>query len=199
MTEQRRPLDWGLIGALTDIGAAVVLAVLLLAVTSPSADVVPRPVFLGVLFAVPGLIGLIGVRTSQAWLLVAGALPLIPGVFLSFTGVTLIFLLPAAFMLIGAARMQPAPRAHRIGRQIGIAALAIAGLIIFAGWAALFGMTVSACRVLPDGGTCGDRMMSGAGLIVALACLGAALAIAVFGGGVSRIRRRETHGTGDED
>jgi hypothetical protein len=195
MAEQGRPVDWGRIGALSDIGAAVVLAALLLAATSASADVVPRPLFLGVLYAVPGLVGLIGVRTSQAWLLVAGALPLIPGVFLSFTGITLIFLLPAAFMLIGAARMQPPPGERRIGLLTGIAALVIAGLIIVAGWVALFGMTVSACRPLPGGETCGDRMMSGAGLLVALACLGAALAIAVIGSGLPRMRRRSTRGT----
>lgn len=189
MTEQRPPRDWGLIGALTDIGAAVVLAALLLAATNASADVVPRPVFVGVLFAVPGLVGLIGVITSRAWLLVAGALPLIPGVFLSFTGITLVFLVPAAFMLVGAARMQPPPGEHRVGLVTGIAALVIAGLIVAAGWVALFGMTVSACRPLPDGETCGDRMMSPAGLLVALACLGAALAIAVIGGGMFRIPR----------
>jgi hypothetical protein len=57
------------------------------------------------------------------------------------------------------------------------------------GWVALFGMSISACRPLPGGETCGDRMISGGGLLVALACLGAALAIAVIGAGVLGRRR----------
>jgi hypothetical protein len=184
MSEQRRPLNVGRIGALVDIGVAVLFAALLFAATGPSADIVPRPLFLGLLYATPGVIGLLGVLSNRAWLLVAGALPLIPGVFLSFTGITLIFLLPAALMLLGAATIQPPPGEHRIGLLTGIAALLIAGLIVTAGWVALFGMSVSACRSLPGGETCGDRMISGSGLLVALACLGVALAIAVIGAGM---------------
>ena len=198
MQEQGRPLDWGVTGALLDIGTAGVFAALLLVAASESADVVPRPLFLGVLYATPGLVGLIGAKAHQAWLLLAGGLALIPGAFLSFTGVTMIFLLPAALMIVGATRVEPPPGRRRIGLVTGVAALLIAGLIVAAGWVALFGMTVSACRLLPDGETCGDRMMSGAGLTVALVCLGAALAIALIGAGLARWRRSPAQRAGGE-
>jgi hypothetical protein len=192
VTGQRRPLNWGLVGALVDIGAAVLFTGLLFAATAPSADVVPRPLFLGLLYAMPGVVGLLGVRSNQAWLLVAGGLSLIPGVFLSFTGITLTFVVPAVLMLVGAASV-PAPSGRRrIGLLTGFAALVIAGLIVLGGWVALFGITVSACRPLPDGETCGDSMISGSGLLVALACLGAALAIASIGAGVASRRQRSS-------
>jgi len=184
MTEMRQPLNWGRVGALVDIGVAVLFAALLFVATSPSADVVPRPLFLGLLYAIPGVIGLIGARSNQAWLLVAGALPLIPGVFLSFTGITLIFLFPAAFMLVGALTTEPPPGERRIGVLSGFAALAIAALIVAAGWVALFGMSVSACSPTPGGEVCGDRMISSTGLIVALAFLAAAVGIAAIGAGL---------------
>jgi hypothetical protein len=113
MTEQRTGLDYGLIGALADIGFAIVLGSFLAINTNWQGDAAPRPLVIAVLFATPGVIALIGVLAERPWLLIAGSLPLFPAAGLSFTGATLVFLLPAALMVVGAMRMISRPEVPR--------------------------------------------------------------------------------------
>ena len=76
MTEQSHGLDYGLIGALTDIAAAIVLAVLLALATDWTGDAAPRPIVVAALYGTPGVIALLGVIAQRPWLLLAGGLPL---------------------------------------------------------------------------------------------------------------------------
>jgi hypothetical protein len=71
-----------------------------------------------------------------------------------------------------------------------IGAFVIAGLIVFAGWAVLIGVTQSGCHTDLLGQVCGDGFISTNGLLIAAGCLLGALAIAVMGSAVARLRRR---------
>jgi hypothetical protein len=197
MSVQRRGLDFGRVGALTDIALAIVFGLLLFLVTQWRGDPLPRPVVVAVLFAIPGLLGLVGVVTRQPWLLIAGALPLFPGIFISFSGVGLVFLLPAFLMLVGAAQLLGQPGARRVTPLTFVGAFVIAFLIVFAGWAVLIGMTTSGCTNLENGQICGDGLISTKGLLVAGGCLVAVAAIAILG---SRMPSRPDHGSdGDRE
>lgn len=63
---------------------------------------VPRGAVLLVLFALPGIVGLLGVAARRPALLVAAGLTSFVGAFIAFSGVTLIFLVPAAMFLVAA-------------------------------------------------------------------------------------------------
>jgi hypothetical protein len=183
VTQPRRSLDAGLTGVFADLLLAGLLGAFLSVATEPTGDVVPRPIVLAVLYAVPGVIGLIGVRARRRWVLVAAALPLLPGSLLSFTGVTLVFIAPAALMLIGASDMRAEP-GHRGNRALTAAtAIFVAALVVAAGWAAVIGLTESGCVAIPGGQTCSSAFVSVRGVLVASACLVAAVAIAAWGSG----------------
>lgn len=190
MSEQRQGLDYGLIGALADIGFAIVLAVFLAYNTDWRGDALPRPLVVAVLYAAPGLIGLIGVLAVRPWLLIAAALPLFPASGLSFSGATLVFLLPAVLMIVGATRMVGRPEVPRITVASAVAGGVISALILIAGWAVLIGLTTSACFQVSGGEACGTGYISINGLLVAGGCLVAALAIAVIGAGVPGFGQR---------
>ena len=189
MPEARRPLEWGLIGALSAVALAVVLAIFLLAATDSTGDAVPRPFLIAGLYSTPGLVGLIGAATRRHWLLVAAALPLIPGAFLSFAGATLIFLVPSALMLAGAVRTAGVPRDRpRVTWRDRAAAIAVPAFTLLAAWASLFGLTESGCVQIPNGERCGT-FTTGQGVLLALVCLVAALAIAAWAGRLRELRR----------
>jgi hypothetical protein len=191
MAEQRRGFDYGLIGAMSDIGFSVVLGIFLAVGTDWSGDAAPRPVVVGILYATPGLIGLIGVLAERPWLLIAASLPLFPAAGLSDSGATLVFLLPAALMTVGAMRMINLPNIQRMTAANVGSAIAITVLILLAGWAVLIGMTEPACHPVAGGQACGSGYISVNGVIVAGGCLLAALAIAVIGSGrLSKVRRQ---------
>lgn len=65
----------------------------------------PRGIVLLAVYAVPGVIGLIGVAGARPALLVAAAVASTLGSFVAFSGVTLIFLVPAMLFLVGAVRI----------------------------------------------------------------------------------------------
>src|SRR6476469_2661360 len=132
MTEQSHGLDYGLIGALTDIGAAIVLAVLLAFASDWSGDAAPRPLVVAALYATPGVIGLLGVLAQRPWLLLAGGLPLLPAAGLAASGATFVFLVPAVLMILGASRMLAQPKAGRLTVANGVAAGVITTLILIA-------------------------------------------------------------------
>lgn len=181
MSDERPGLDYGLIGALADIGFAAVLGLLLALAIDSRGDALPRPLVVAVLYATPGVIGLIGVLAERPWLLIAAALPLFPAAGLSMSGATLPFLAPALLMVVGATRMVGRPEVQRITVASAVAGGVICALVLVAGWAVLIGMTTPACYPVSGGQACGSGFISTNGLVVASACLIAALAIAVVG------------------
>jgi hypothetical protein len=103
-------------------------------------DFVPRGIVLFVTFGVPGLIGIVGARRRQRALLVAAAVTSFLGSFVAFSGVTLIFLVPAMLFAVGALAIHPAPDEDRRALTHAVragAAVAIVVLSIAAGVAAL--------------------------------------------------------------
>lgn len=190
MTEKRRGLDYGLIGAMSDIGLSVVLGIFLAVNTDWSGDAAPRPLVVGILYATPGLIALLGVLAERPWLLIAGSLPLFPAAGLSDSGATLVFLLPAALMTLGAMRMINLPNIPRMTAANVASAIGITLLVLLAGWSVLIGLTEPACHTVAGGQACGSGYISINGLVVAAGCLLAAVAIAIVGaGGLSKVRR----------
>ena len=183
-------LDYGLIGSMADIGFAIVLGVFLSLVSDSRGDALPRPVVVAILFATPGVIGLIGVAANRTWLLIAGALPLFPAAGLSTAGATLVFLLPAVLMMVGATRMISRPDAPRITLANAIAGGVICALILVAGWSALIGMTATGCFPVAGGQRCGSGFISTNGLLVAAICLIAAVGIAALAVIGPRVRRQ---------
>ncbi len=188
MTQPRRSLDAALTGALADLLLAGLLGVFLSAVTEPTGDAVPRPIVLAVVFAVPGIIGLIGVRARRPWVLVAAALPLVPASLVAYY-VTLVFLVPAALMFIGASDMRREPGGEGNGAWEAIAALVVAALVVLAGWAVVIGLTEPGCVTIAGGQTCSSAFVSVRGVLVAATCLVAAVAIAAWAA-----RRAQTAG-----
>jgi len=191
MTEQSHGLDYGLIGALTDIGAAIVLAVLLAIATDWTGDAAPRPIIVAALYGTPGVIALLGVIAKRPWLLLAGGLPLLPAAGLAASGATFVFLVPAVLMILGASRMLAQPDAARLTVANGVAAGVITTLILVAGYAVLIGLTVYACHPIVGGQACGDGYISNNGLIVAVVCLALAVGIAVVGVALPLWRSRQ--------
>jgi hypothetical protein len=186
MTQPRRSLDVGLIGALADLLLAGILGAFLSVATDLTGDAVPRPIVLAVLYGTPGIIGLIGVRARRPWLLVAAALPLVPASLLSYY-VTLVFVVPAALMLVGASDMRREPGGQGSGAGETVAAFAVAALVVLAVWAAVIGLTEPGCVAIAGGQTCGSAFVSVRGVFVAAACLVSAVAIALWR--ASRVRR----------
>lgn len=110
---------------------------------------VPRGVVVIGVFAAPGVVGLIGVRSRRPGLLLAAGLTSALGSFTAFSLVTLIFLIPSVLFLVGAFRLARGnPGSPRGGLVGGLAQLAIAvtlvPLLIGAGASALL-ITDSAC------------------------------------------------------
>lgn len=111
----------------------------------------PRGVVLFLVFAIPGLVGWLGVERRRPALLIAAGLTSFVGAFVAFSGVTLIFLLPALLLIAGAVRVEatapPKARASilsALGR--GLAAWAIVATLVGGGTAALL-LTDDACWV----------------------------------------------------
>ena len=170
------------------LAAALAILVLLISPDFPDPDAVPRPLVLGALYATPAVIAMIGVRWRRPSLLVAAATALIVGAFLSFSGVTLVFFIPALLMLSAALRM----RAPHTGRPFGVS-VAVAGLvavlIIAAGWLVLFALTDDRCVTADGAVSCSSAALTVAGGLAAAACLGLAIGVAVLA-----VVRREAAG-----
>jgi hypothetical protein len=169
----------GLTGAAIDLVFALGLAVLLLLATEPVGDAVPRPLVLLALFATPGVIALIGSLANRRSLLVGAALPLIPGAILSWSGVTLVFRVPAFVMLLGAIT-GAGSRDVRLFEVV--LPVAISVLVLAAAIASLFVLTADECRSLPRGAgeACSSSAITVEGVAAGGALLLAALAVAAL-------------------
>jgi hypothetical protein len=71
-------------------------------------DFLPRGVVLLLIYSLPGVVGLLGVAERRPALLLAAAAASAVGSLVAFSGVTLIFLVPAVIFLVGAARLASA-------------------------------------------------------------------------------------------
>ncbi|HYK96020.1 MAG TPA: hypothetical protein VE011_09175 [Candidatus Dormibacteraeota bacterium] len=114
--------------------------------------IVPRGAILMAIFAVPGVIGLIGVRAHRPALLVAAGLTSGVGSLVAFSGVTLVFLIPCLLFLVGAARLAAGTTGSSRGGVVGavgqlVIAAAIVPLLVGAGASALL-VTDTGCWAL---------------------------------------------------
>jgi hypothetical protein len=118
-----------------------------------------RPVALFVLFSVPACISVIGaVRRRPALLVAAGVISLAQA-YVSFSLVTIGFVVPALLLLVlGAGRRRPdSPSVPR--RAYAASTVVIA--LTFAAWGAVLGMTEEVCwtsRANPDGSLTYERV-----------------------------------------
>jgi len=135
------------LGALTQIIFATLIGGVSAIAADHSPDFVARPLVLAALFALPGVVGLLGIRRERAGVVIAAAAASAAGAFIAFSGVTLIFLAPAALMAIGSVQLasgrldDPRDFVPRLARAV----LAVA-LMLAAGWSALL-VTDRACYV----------------------------------------------------
>jgi hypothetical protein len=109
----------------------------------------PRGAVLLLVFGMPGLVGLIGAQRRKPALLVAASLTSFVGAFIAFSGVTLIFLIPAILFAFGAVAVETRRRAAdrpSLGRVLVqlLAAAAIVVLLLGGGASALL-VTDRAC------------------------------------------------------
>jgi hypothetical protein len=80
---------------------------------------ISRGAVLASLYALPGVIGLIGVTARRPSLLLAAALTAFVGAFIAFSGVTLIFLVPALLFLLAAGLLALTARPADFGASLG--------------------------------------------------------------------------------
>ena len=135
------------LGAITQVLFAGILGIVASFGFEPG--FLPRGLVLFALFAIPGMVGWLGVERRRPALLVAAGLTSFVGAFVAFSGVTLIFLIPALLLIAGAVRVQvsspPQGRASilpALGR--GLAAGAILAMLVGGGAAAIL-LTDDAC------------------------------------------------------
>ena len=141
-----RSMFLGRLGGTTQIIFAVLLAGV--AAFHFEAGFVPRSAVILGAFALLGIVGLIGTAARRPALLVAAGLSSAVGSFVAFSGVTLIFLIPAALLLAGALRLaRPTGDGPGEGWISGLAALGLAAAIAVA----LLGAGASALLLTDEG------------------------------------------------
>jgi len=137
------------LGALTQVVFAGLIGIVASFGSEPG--FLPRGAVLFLTFAVPGLVGWLGVTRRRPALIVAAGLTSFLGAFIAFSGVTLIFLIPALLLVVGAVRVQMLePPRERVALlpALGRAAVAcaIVVMLVGAGASALL-LTDNACWV----------------------------------------------------
>lgn len=153
----------GRLGALTQITFAIVIGAFSLFNRQP--DFVPRWAVVLIVYSMPGVIAFVGIRARRPWLLVAAGLASAIGSILAFSGVTLIFVVPAVLLLAGAIRLAGADARGPSGttRDRFVAALtqpvAAAGVVVLlvAGGGSALLLTDAGCWTTHDTGA-GQRI-----------------------------------------
>ncbi|MGZ9275590.1 MAG: hypothetical protein ACXW4L_00570 [Candidatus Limnocylindrales bacterium] len=125
-------------------------------VDAPS--LVPRPLVIGSLLAMPAVIGAIAsIRGSGPLFIVAGVLGLFQS-FIAFSGVTLGFVLPAVILISLGLRRSPTARPTKLGERVSGVLIAVAGI---AAWIVPFVLAETRCwiaRIGADGATVYQRV-----------------------------------------
>lgn len=168
------------IGGLLAIGYAAVVALLVGREAAPDPPGVPPAWAMSfALLAMPGLVGLIaGRRGNGALVAVAGGTCLLQA-FVSFAGVTIPFVVPAA-VLLSAARASGGVRARDIA-----AGAAVVGCWLGA-WIARLTQVEERCWSSSGGTACSSGVPTMAGIATTVALLALALAIASLAPGASQ-------------
>ena len=141
------------LGVLTQVMFAVLIGAVSGLAGGVEPDFVPRPVVLLAIFALPGLVGLLGVARHRPAMVFAAGIASAIGSLVAFSGVTLIFLVPASLMLIGAARVPAEPGDWRSRVGGAVRAFLVVVLLVGAGGSALL-ITDARCwtwRETPSG------------------------------------------------
>jgi hypothetical protein len=105
---------------------------------------IDRPIALFGLFAVPAVVAGIGAVRGARPLLIAAGVACLLQAYISFSGVTLGFIVPAAVLLWLGAAERWSPEEPTASRAMLLAVIAIVGLTI-AAWVALFALTEPRC------------------------------------------------------
>jgi hypothetical protein len=114
-------------------------------------DIVPRPIVIGLLLALPaGLVAIAAIRGSRPIFVAAGVLCLLQSIVGAFSGVTLGFLIPGILLIsIGLDRASnDSPQPTR--RREWFAALLVVGLGI-ASWVVPFALSETVCWIARSG------------------------------------------------
>jgi len=141
------------LGALSQIVFAALIAGVSALAGSSVPDFLPRPLVLFAVYGLPGLIGFIAIDRRRPAVLLAAAGASAIGAFVAFSGVTLIFVLPATFMAVGAIGMPGGATSARSIAVGGVRALLILALLVAAGASAIL-VTDAGCwdfRETPQG------------------------------------------------
>ncbi len=157
MLRKRRRLGYVVAAAIATLAVGVAALPLLQEGGSGELDgpaIVPRPIVIGLLLALPAALAAIGAfRGSRSIFIAAGVLCLLQSLVGAFSGVTLGFLIPGILLIsIGLDQASnDAPRRTR--RREWLAALVVVGLGI-AAWVAPLALSETVCwiaRLGPDG------------------------------------------------
>lgn len=139
----RKPSGPGLAraAAISAVVATVALASIAATDANPSPGAVPRWVILTAVYGTTAAIGCLGAIARRTELLAAAGAIYLPGALLAFSGVTLMFLLPASMFIAASTRRS---EAGLLGPGGGLRLVALVGLVLGAG-AALLTMTETVC------------------------------------------------------
>jgi hypothetical protein len=155
------PRLFGYLGAENQIVLAIALAALINVLRQPVGppEAVNRGLALGLIYALPALVGALGAWAGRRSLLAAASVACAVGSVLSFSGVTLLFLVPAVLFAIGAAAPRvrssapPGPAtapttAARVRSALGglVLAIVLAALMVGSG-VSLLALTEARCWV----------------------------------------------------
>ena len=97
---------------------------------SPVPDFVPRGVVIGGAYALPGVVALVGIAGRRPGLVAAAAATSLLGSAFAFSGVTLIFLIPALLLGAGAVGLGRARQPKRSWAPGAVSQLAIASVLV---------------------------------------------------------------------
>jgi hypothetical protein len=141
------------LGVLTQLVFAVLLGGLSSLVATQDPDFVSRPLVLFGVYALPAVVGYLAIRHRRPGTLLGAGLASALGSFLAFSGVTLIFLVPAVLLLVGAGALRGG-RSSWGSIAFGVAqTILVAVLLATAGLSALL-VTDERCwtwHATPDG------------------------------------------------
>ena len=134
----------------------------LIASHDPEPGFVPRGAVLFLVFGVPAIVGWLGAVRGRSAILIAAGMTSAIGAFIAFSGVTLIFLIPALLFLFGAVQVQGSSPWERTSIRAEVARMGAAAAILVM----LVGAGASALLVTDD--TCWTEYHDAAGARIEL-------------------------------